>query len=100
MAKSRSRLASPSTNSLIFGGILTGFAAIAVVGLICITLFGLGYYLIVKYNKPGTKLLKELQPMQYLGIFFCILGCLPFIQYFFMGFLFSAGESVFSSMFE
>ena len=79
MAKSRS----PSTNSLIFGGILTGFAAIAVVGLICITLFGLGYYLIVKYNKPGTKLLKELQPMQYLGIFFCILGCLPFIQYFF-----------------
>jgi uncharacterized membrane protein (Fun14 family) len=96
MAKSKS----PSTNSLIFGGILTGFAAIAVVGLICITLFGLGYYLIVKYNKPGTKLLKELQPMQYLGIFLCILGCLPFIQYFFMGFLFSAGESVFSSMFE
>jgi hypothetical protein len=43
MAKSRSRLASPSTNSLIFGGLLTGFAAIAVVGLICITLFGLGY---------------------------------------------------------
>ncbi len=50
MAKSKS----PSTNSLIFGGILTGFAAIAVVGLICIILFGLGYYLIVKYNKPGT----------------------------------------------
>ena len=96
MAKSKS----PSTNSLIFGGILTGFAAIAVVGLICITLFGLGYYLIVKYNKPGTKLLKELQSMQYLGIFFCVLACLPFIQYFFMGFLFSAGESVFSSMFE
>ena len=96
MAKSKS----PSTNSLIFGGILTGFAAIAVVGLICITLFGLGYYLIVKYNKPGTKLFKEIQPMQYLGIFLCVLGCLPFIQYFFMGFLFSAGESVFSSMFE
>jgi hypothetical protein len=99
-SKTRSPSASTTTNSLIFGGIFAGFAAIALIGLICITLFGIGYYLIVKYNKPGTKLLKELQPMQYLGIFLCILGCLPFIQYFFMGFLFSAGESVFESMFE
>jgi hypothetical protein len=83
----------------IFGGILVGFAAIAVIGL-CIALFGLGYYLIVKYNKPGTKLFKELQPMQYVGIVLCLLGVLPFIQYFFMGFLFDAGESVFSSMFD
>jgi len=90
----------PSTNSLIFGGILTGFAAVALVGLVCVVLFGLGYYLIVKYNKPGTKLFKDIQPMQYVGIVLCILGLLPFIQYFFMGFLFSAGESVFSNMFE
>ena len=89
-----------STNSLIFGGVLSGFAAIAVVGLICITLFGLGYYLLVKYNKPGTKLFKELQPMQYLGILLCVLGVLPFIQYFFMGFLAEAGSSLFESMFE
>ena len=89
-----------SINSIIFGGVLSGFAAIAVVGLLCITLFGLGYYLIVKYNKPGTKLFKDIQPMQYVGIALCILGAAPFIQYFFMGFLFSAGESVFSSMFE
>ena len=98
MAKSKSL--NPSTNSLIFGGILTGFAAIAVVGLICITLFGLGYYLIVKYNKPGTKLFNEIQPMQYLGIFLCVLGCLPFIQYFFLGFLAEAGSSLFENMFE
>lgn len=90
----------PSTNSLIFGGILTGFAAMAFGGLICITLFGIGYYLITKYNKPGTKLLNDIQPMQYVGILFCILGLLPFIQYFFMGMLFNAGESVFSNMFE
>jgi hypothetical protein len=96
--KTKSQL--PSTNSLIFGGILTGFAAIAVIGLICITLFGVGYYLLTKYNKPGTKLFKELQPMQYVGIVLCIIAVLPFIQYFFMGFLFSAGESVFSNMFE
>lgn len=89
-----------SLNSMIFGGVLSGFAAIAVVGLLCITLFGLGYYLITKYNKPGTKLFKDIQPMQYVGIFLCILGAAPFIQYFFMGFLFSAGGSVFSGMFE
>jgi len=89
-----------SVSQGIFGGILVGFAAIAAVGLICITLFALGYYLIVKYNKPGTKLFKDLQPMQYVGIVLCVLGVLPFIQYFFMGFLFDAGESAFSSMFD
>jgi uncharacterized membrane protein (Fun14 family) len=89
-----------STNKLIFGGIVAGFAAIAFVGFICIALFGLGYYLIVKYNKPQTKLFKDIQPMQYVGIVLCMLALLPFIQYFFLGFLFGAGESVFSSMFE
>lgn len=89
-----------STTSLLLGGIFAGFAAVAVIGLSCLTLFGIGYYIIQKYNKPGTPLLKDIQPMQYLGIFLCVLGVLPFIQYFFMGFLFNAGESVFSSMFE
>jgi hypothetical protein len=96
----KSRSQSISTNSLIFGGMFAGFAAIAVIGLICITLFGLGYYLIVTYNKPGTKLFKDIQPMQYLGIFLCVLGALPFIQYFFLGFLAEAGSSLFESMFE
>ncbi len=87
------------SNSL-FGGILVGFGAIAFIGLICVTLFGLGYYLIVTYNKPGTKLFKDIQPMQYLGIFLCFLGALPFIQYFFLGFLAEAGSSLFESMFD
>ena len=100
MAKTKSNSASISTNSLIFGGIFAGFAAIAVIGLICISLFALGYYLIVKYNKPGTKLFKEIQPMQYVGIFLCVLACLPFIQYFFLGFLAEAGSSLFENMFE
>ena len=99
MAKSKSKSQSLSTN-VIFGGLLVGFAAIAAVGLVCIALFGLGYYLIVKYNKPGTKLFKDIQPMQYLGIFLCVLGALPFIQYFFLGFLAEAGSSLFQSMFE
>ena len=72
----------------------------AAVGLACVTLFAIGYYLIVTYNKKDTKLFKEIQPMQYVGIVLCVLACLPFIQYFFMGFLFNAGESVFSNMFE
>ena len=55
---------------------------------------------IVKYNKPGTKLFKEIQPMQYVGIFLCVLACLPFIQYFFLGFLAEAGSSLFENMFE
>jgi len=102
MAKSTSRSLSSTSGmyTSIFGGVLVGFAAVAAIGLICITLFGIGYYLIVKYNKPGTKLFKEIQPMQYLGIFLCILACLPFIQYFFLGFLAEAGSSLFESMFE
>jgi len=83
-----------------FGGVLGGLAAMAMIGVFCVTLFGVGYYLIVTYNKPGTKLFKEIQPLQYLGIFFCGLACLPFIQYFFFGLLSSAGEAVFSSMTE
>ncbi len=81
-------------------GVLGGFAAMAAIGFACLTLFALGYYFIVAYNKPNTKLFKEIQPMQYVGIVLCFIACLPFIQYFFMGFLFNAGESAFSHMFE
>ena len=81
-------------------GLVAGAATFFAFGLMCIILFAVGYYFIVAFNKPGTPLMKELQPMQYFGIFLCLLACLPFLQYFFLGFLFSAGESVFSSMFE
>jgi hypothetical protein len=90
----------PGIFGLVFGGVLGGMAAMATVGLICITLFGIGYYLIVTYNKPGTKLLKELQPMQYVGIVLCVLGCLPFIQYFFLGMLATVGEGVAGDLME
>ncbi len=79
---------------------MAGLGAIALIGLICATLFGLGYYLIVTYNKPGTKLFKDIQPMQYVGIFLCLLAVIPFIQYFFLGFLAEAGSSLFGSMFD
>jgi hypothetical protein len=92
---------SQSTNifALVFSGVLGGIASLALVGLICLTFFGLGYYLIVTYNKKGTKLFEDIQPMQYLGILLCFIGFLPFIQYFFFGFLSSAGGAVFDQMF-
>lgn len=86
--------------SSITGILLKGVAAYLGVLLFLVVLFGVGYYLIQTYNKPGTPLMKELQPMQYVGILLCTLAALPFIQYFFMGFLFNAGESAFSSMFD
>ena len=103
MAKRKSIASGPAIQDFAtigFGAVLGSFAAIAAVGLVCIILFGIGYYLIVTYNKPGTKLFKEIQPMQYVGIVLCALACLPFIQYFFLGFLSSAGGAAFDSMFE
>lgn len=103
MAKSRSNSKNsytPSIFSMVFAGVLGGIAAMAAVGLLCIVLFAIGWWLIVKYNKPGTKYFKEIQPMQYVGIVLCILACLPFIQYFFFGFLSSAGGAAFDGMFE
>jgi len=81
-------------------GVLSGMATFAAIGLFCLILFAMGYYFIVAFNKPGTPLMKSLQPMQYFGIFLCLLALIPFLQYFFIGFLFEAGESLFSSMFE
>jgi hypothetical protein len=84
----------------VFEGVIGGMAAMAVVGLACITLFAIGFYLIKHYNKPGTKLFQDLQPMQILGIVLCFLACLPFIQYFFLGFLADAGGAAFSGLMD
>ena len=97
--KGKSNSLSSNVFMVVFSGVLGGMASIALVGLICLTFFGLGYYLIVTYNKKGTKLFEDIQPMQYLGILLCFIGCLPFIQYFFFGFLSSAGGAVFDQMF-
>jgi hypothetical protein len=99
-SKSLARSPEPSAFSYGFGGVLGGLAAMAVVGVVCITLFAIGYYLLTKYNKKGTKLFEDLQPMQYVGITLCVIACIPFLQYFFMGLLFNAGGAAFSSMFE
>ena len=98
-SKSKKSSMQPSIFALVFSGVLGGVAAMAAVGFVCIVLFGIGYWLIIKYNKPGTKYFQDIQPMQYVGIVLCLLGCLPFIQYFFFGFLSSAGGAAFDELF-
>lgn len=82
-----------------FSGVLGGVAAMSLIGLVCLAFFGLGYYLIVTYNKKGTKLFEDIQPMQYLGMVLCFIGVIPFIQYFFMGFLSNAGGMAFAGLY-
>ena len=59
---------------------------------------GTGYYIIQKYNKTNTKLLDELQTGQYFGIVLAFLGLLPWVQYFFMSFMFEGGSYAFDSL--
>jgi len=83
----------------VFSGVLGGMSALAVIGLFSMIFFGTGYAIIQKYNKPGTKPLKQLQSMQYIGIVLCLIGALPWFQYFFMGFLGEAGGAAFDGLF-
>ena len=93
-----------SVNKNIFAGVLSGtlgfLSAYILIGLFALIFFGSGYYIIDKYNKKNTKLLREIQPMQYLGIVLCIIGCLPFIKYFFMSFLFEGGAIAADNLFD
>ncbi len=68
---------SKSTSVNVFEGMIGGVAAMASIGFACLTLFVLGYYFIVAYNKPGTKWFNEIQPMQYVGIILCLIACVP-----------------------
>ena len=83
-----------------FAGGLGFISAYALIGLFSITFLSIGLYLITTYNKENTKLLKDLQPMQYVGIVFCIIGCLPFMQYFMMGFLYEGGQIAMDNLFN
>jgi len=91
-----------SFNKNIFLGFLAGtggfLTAYILLGLFTAVFFGIGYYLLTKYNRKGTKLFSDMEPIQYLGVILCIIGMLPYIQYFFMGFLSEAGSSVFDNL--
>lgn len=84
----------------VFVGVFGVVSAYMVIGVYSITFVGIGYYILNKYNKPNTKLMEELQTGQYVGLVFSIIGLLPFIQYFFMSFMFEGGQYAFNSIFE
>jgi preprotein translocase subunit SecY len=96
MAKSQSIISTFFQGAL--GGIAGIFAAMAIISLISIILILFGFSLVKKYNKPGTKLFRDMNPGQYIGIIFILLGCLPFFQFFMEAFMFNAGAYAFSSI--
>lgn len=77
----------------VFSGVLAYVAAGMLIALFSLFWFGIGYYIVKKYNKENTKLFEDLQPMQYLGISFMVIGVLPYLQYFFIFLMSSAGSS-------
>jgi len=84
----------------VFVGVFGAVSAYMVIAFYSITFVSIGLFIIDKYNKPNTKLMVELQTGQYVGIVFCILGLLPYMQYFFAGFLIEGGQHAFNSLFE
>jgi len=84
---------------IAFGGMLGIISAEALVVLYSVCFVGLGYAIMVHFNKKDTKLLEDLQTMQYIGIVLCFIGLLPWMQYLFMGFMEGAGISLFDKMF-
>ena len=83
-----------------FGGMLGIISAEALVALFSIFFVGIGYAIIVRFNKKDTKDFEDLQPMQYIGIVLCLIGLLPWMQYLFMGFMEGAGISLFNNIFK
>ena len=81
-----------------FAAMFGVMSAYMVIGIYAAIFTGIGYYIIQKYNKPNTKLQDDLQPGQYVGIAFAVLGLLPFIQYFFTSFMFEGGSYAFDSL--
>jgi len=96
----KSKISNPFLNMFkyAFVGMFGIMSAYAVIGLYSAIFVGIGYYLLDKYNKPNTKLLDELQTGQYVGLVFAFLGLLPFIQYFFVSFMFEGGSYAFDSL--
>ena len=86
------------TFKLLFVGVLGAASAKMILGLYSVIFVGIGYFIIMKYNKENTKPFKEIQTPQYVGIVIAILGLLPWIQYFFMAFMLEGGEFAFGEM--
>ena len=82
----------------VTGGVLGFLSASAIVALYTSTLTIIGYQIIKYYNKENTKLFKEIQTGQYIGIIICIIGFLPWMDSIFYGFGSSAGRYGFNQL--
>ena len=85
---------------IAFGGMLGIISAEALVALFSLFFVGIGYAIIVHFNKKDTKEFEDLQPMQYIGIVLCFIGLLPWMQYLFMGLMEGAGFALFDNIFK
>lgn len=82
----------------VTGGMLGVLSATAIVAIYTLTLTFIGYKIIKYYNKKDTKLFKEIQTGQYIGIVICIIGFLPWMDSVFYSFGSSAGRYGFNSL--
>lgn len=87
------------TFKFAFGGMLGIMAAQTLIILYTAIFLGIGILILVKYNKKDTKLLDDIQPIQYIGIVFCVLGLLPWGQYLIFGLLEGIGMKVADDLF-
>jgi len=83
----------------VVAGTLGYVSTMAIIALYTLTFLGIGIYLINSYNQDNTEVFKELQTGQYVGIVFCVIGLLPFLQYFIIGFLMELGKNLAEDIF-
>ena len=83
---------------MFFYGTMGSILASAIVSLISVLFLFSGYTLIKKYNKKGTKPLRDLQREQYLGIALCVIGMIPWVRYLIAGFGLEAGGRIFDEL--
>lgn len=81
-----------------FGATLGMVFAYSLIALFSFSFIVPGYLILQKYNKEDTKLLKELQPKQYIGFVLIFIGCIPFLRYLIIGAMFNLGGSLMDNM--
>ncbi len=79
--------------AVAFGATFGYIATFAVIALFTCLFVGSGWYILKKYNKKNTALLKNMESLQYVGIVLIIVGLLPFLQYFMIGFMSTLGSN-------
>lgn len=76
-------------------GIMLGITLFFIIcALYSIIFCGTGIFILKKYNKKNTKLLKEIQTQQYFGLILIIIGIVPYLDTIIRGLFFNIGANV------